>query len=774
MDCIKHQGGATSRGASTISLIVRRIVAPVALAAVCLPLGAWAQTGSTAATADQGQDSGELQEVIVTAERRSEDVQKTPINVTVMTGEELREQGYSQESEILKNVAGVLLQGGTDNTQVAIRGVSTQLPGGTGQSAVANVFDNLYSYLPGSTYLGYYDVGNVEVLRGPQTTLYGRNATGGVVSTHFQDPVLNQFTGYGQIQGGNYGLMHAEGALNLPVSSTFALRAAFSVMDRNGYISNGAGDDVAKGGRLKALWQPSDYFSMVLTGEYIRIGGQGVGAFVPGTEYNAGHYWTNDQGQSRNVDDETNYKTYATINVTIPNFATLTVEPGYIRDYNDNDTFAYADIPAGTTAGGYTLAANDNQEKSLEVRLSSAPTAPFVWNLGYYYYDLWQLQGDTQQGSCYNTASGQYLTAPMGYEYSNSGCGAAYLVALTQPEGQIFTGGTDAFFGQVTVPVTSQWRLLAGVRYNNDTAGEQQFASPTGGPPAGSRSARFTAFDWRVGSEYDITPQSMAYLTVATAHRDGGINPFGGEFAQEKLLSYELGAKNRFLNNKLQLNADVYYYDYSDWQYFTFVVAPTGSACLAQQPPGSTSCLIGSNAPHTTEYGLELDTQAYATDNDIFHLAGTLSHSAFGSGFTPPGTSVSLGGQQLPEAPNMTLIGGYQHIFKFSNGASVTPRLDVQYVSGEWLFTTYGTAAQTTSAVGANTHEGGHATEDFSLAYNEPNGKWVLNAYVHNLSNKAYRTGIQPGGAGGVPPASNVNFTVDNPRTFGVTLTAHF
>ena len=242
---------------------------------VGLGLGAGLPQSVIAADATSGVKAEGLEEVIVTAERRSEDIQKTAVAVSVRNGGDLQTEGRYSLANILEDIPGV--QGGaaasnlgtagsgTDNqaSGLVIRGIGSNVGIGGGITSVASAaaiyVDGVYEGVGGG-----YDIDRVEALRGPQGTLYGRSATSGLVSIHTRDPKLGEFGGNVSAEVGDYGLKHYTGGVNLPLGSLFAMRVSANQYTRNGFDSEEGGSVNNKEGRVKLLFQPNDRVSALV------------------------------------------------------------------------------------------------------------------------------------------------------------------------------------------------------------------------------------------------------------------------------------------------------------------------------------------------------------------------------------------------------------------------------------------------------------------------------------------------------------------------------
>jgi iron complex outermembrane receptor protein len=235
-----------------------------------------AATLATGVTHSQTAASGTLEEIVVTAERRVESVQKVGASISVRNGEDLLKEGKFSLASILENVPGVTggaasgtagtLGAGTDSpaSGLVIRGIPSNVGAGgstTSTAAAAAIYvDGVYSGVGGN-----YDIDRVEVLRGPQGTLYGRSATSGLVAIHTNNPDLNAVGGNATVEAGNYNLRHYTAVLNLPVlNEVLGVRIAGNRYQRDGFIDAEGGAFRSTDGKIKVLYKPNDAISLLV------------------------------------------------------------------------------------------------------------------------------------------------------------------------------------------------------------------------------------------------------------------------------------------------------------------------------------------------------------------------------------------------------------------------------------------------------------------------------------------------------------------------------
>jgi iron complex outermembrane receptor protein len=653
-----------------------------ALSALCL-VAAWVPAHAAETGAASPDDSGKvsLGDIIVTAQKTVSTVQKTPMSISVVGGEAVSQLAQTAADDVLKGVAGVEVQGAARGQVIAIRGLGTDTPPGVGESSVSTNFDGVYSIRAESNTLGFYDLERVEVLRGPQSTLYGRNATAGVVNMISANPKLGERAAAVTLGAGNYSLLRAEAMVNLPLGDTLALRVSGTDITRDGYLNNGHSDQKGSGVRAKLLWEPSADISVLTGFEGAWLRGHGSGA-VEVANFAAGNpYTTADSGIGEQ--NYFGYKLWSQVDWKVGP-GTVTFIPAYQHGHGvNNGVFGgrgtYGQDPANIDQG------------SAELRYAAAAGAPVQWIVGLYHYDYSQFTFSLDNTTYDSTA---------GYSYNR--------------------GISNAVFGQVTVPVAQGLRLVGGMRETWDrrrASGTDSVGAVVGGALSNS------FFDYRAGVEYDITPHSMAYATASSAFRPGGVSPFDGKtFLPERLRAYEAGVKNRLFDNRLQLNLSGFYYDYSNYQVVDFFIGSTGAN------------LVFYNVD-ARNYGAELDAQAALTSADTVNLSATYLASRIEGDLilhpSDPFTAVNFKGERLPHAPRWTVKGGYQHVFELGGSGALTARAEARYVTRQYLAPN-NTAGATQEAYG---------TLDASLAWRSANDRFSLTAYMKNITDKAVKTG---------------------------------
>ena len=719
-----------------------------------------------------------LEEIIVTAEKKAENVQKVPMTMDVITSDEINTQGKSDLAYILSTVSNSIITTADDGLRITLRGITDDSAPMRGQSistpAVAVNKDGVYTNRK-NTGSDLFDIERVEVLYGPQSTLYASNSPGGIVNVVTANPKLDKFEASGQIEYGNYNLLHFQGAVNVPISGQFAMRAAFSKSSHDGYLSNGGMNQDAKDGRLRLLYQPAEKLSIIVTGEIGKQASQMFGSvarFVDQDELDDPWYTTNEMGAPM---ENTSKRITGTMDWDA-GFGTITLVPAYTTQSGSGEQIIT--FGATTTKNVFD---QESKEKTVELRMSSASGAAVKWIVGFNYY----------KSNDHMAMNSYYLTGEV----------------AQLPNGGDMNETSKAAFGNITYPFTDRFRVTGGIRQSWDHV----YNDRTVGPTADHQifDFKYDKPNYKLGMEYDLTTSSMAYVNYSTGYRMQGMmaSPLGGTTYSpppQKLQSYEIGAKNRFLDNKLQVNGSAFYYNFKNYNasdkvqtyqnidpetgelyvddpYFRIIDSThaEGDLQYTTDDPGEMSWGDG------RMYGLDLNITALITPQDNLKLSASYLKSEwtdFGFTYTWHWQFVGMGGpgmgggatselvslqwiddqdyngEQMMASPKLTISGTYSHRFNLWNGGNIEAQIQETYKSD----VTYTLLERDYPY---NYQEPYHNT-DFSMTYTHSNGMWTLAAYVRNLENYAAKTGYF-----GDPIQQT---SLSNPRTYGGVLTVRF
>jgi iron complex outermembrane recepter protein len=712
-----------------------------------------------------------LPEVIVTAQHRSENLQSAAVAVDSVSASELIDANVTNLEEMSRLTPALQIGRAAGPTNLFfLRGVGSNATISLTDPAIAVNYDGEFQARQYGGNGQFYDLERVEVLKGPQGTLYGRNATGGVINVIPAHPDFTQAAS-ASYTGGNYSLSQATAWVNVPLNDVIATRASFQSIRHSGYLSDGQADEDSQAARLQFLFKLSDSLSMNLAGDYFHLGGLGGGNAIVSNGYSADQRIgltdsrvdavylglglrapkTSDLHMNSNFEG-----VHATINWTT-DLGTLTVIPAIRHAHLD-----YAAI-----TGEEDIQTETDHQRSVEARFTANANSRLLWTVGAFY-----LKDNID--TVYGIDNQHALTAA-----SPTTLGGLSPSGLTQ----IYTAGTDAkaAFGDLTASLTDSFRLIAGLRYTNENKTAVGALSPfstgfaplstvngysvvTGKPIQINGDTTWTSTNWRAGAQWDVAERSMVYATVATGFHSGGFyftadNP---DYQPEKLTAYTLGSKNRFLDNRLQVNAELFYWKYKNQQLSHVTQDHIGDFVFATENAGG-STIKGAEvsleyrAPTNTL--LTADVQYLDTIfNDFSYLQPfpTSKTSKCSSTFTAGKFRVNCTGEPLVNAPKVTVDVGAQQSWLLSNQGSLVGGLRAHHQTGSWTSISYLPVD----------YQDSFWTEDMGLTYNAPGGKYSWAGFVNNLSNTTV--------------VDNTNHTnvassqLRAPRTFGVRFTANF
>ena len=763
----------------------------------------------------------QLDAISVSATKRETPLQKTPVAVSAITPDTLDKERVMTVQDLTKLVPG--LQG----TSQGDHGVVTLTLRGIGNDSakteyadpeVATFVDGVYAPRAEAASGLLLDMDGVEVLRGPQGTLWGRNSTAGAISFQTAKPDISAgFYGNAQVEAGNYNQMGARAAVNLPISDTFAMRVAvvheqhdgyvdyqnpsselpsvaqqqqaylasggdparFQPIDPGQYVQNGkkynAQDQSAA--RVSALWQPSDAFKWNLSYEY----------FVDRGTPDLSLMQNPRQGQdfwSALIDvapylDRTSKTVRSRMDWNINDGMQLSYVAGYNRysGKSDFDQDVGVIVPTSFTTGGVYQDDRTNYSNyenwSQEIDLKSTGPQLVDWIVGAYYgYEDNNIRFD--------------IPIMNGTKYGSVNWQGSFI----QPKETV---ESSAIFGQATWHISDHWRLTGGARWSHDDKENKGginwgwdydptvpqlpispsvYPDPSNGFTISQRNtAKYSKskVTWLARLDTDVGENGMVYASVSTGYKSGGTQDAGTLYAPETLTNYEIGSKFSFLDGHMTWNSAIYYEDFKNFQLSAPIVYPDGNHGLGFSNVGGS----------TEVFGIESEL-AYQQKDDRFDLVfsaipkkklGKLiyagSNDYQGLPACPPASNLAncmdVTGNDLPHAPNVSLTAIYEHDFHLANGGRLTPRLSAQYQSTQWL---------SYFNLGSGDQQKAYTRGDISLRYTEPGDKWWVNAYVQNVSDGKIRTSA----ARFVMPDGSLQYVSQYlaPRTYGVQLGVWF
>lgn len=808
---MQFPGSRVSYPSSAISRVVTSAVGALlslmfihAALAQTSPSAADQAASTPAAAAGQAQDTGQqagesaqLQEVVVTAEKRESDLQKTPVAVTAVSQNDLQLAGVYDYDSIQKVAPDVNITNSAAGPVISIRGIYTTQANNEGAEGDTAQYLN-GAYLQQEVMQGMlFDLERVEVDKGPQTTLYGKDAVAGAINFVTNMPVLGQTSGEGDLERGDYDSLRTAGVMNIPIGDTFAVRAAFQTYSHNGYMDSGLDDADLQSARLSALWRPSNNESLYIVADYeldrsnddqaivsnvigVRPGspaapGGSAPIYVPPNPWDDTFYDGNANGQ-----DSRYYIHSVNEGLMIQNdyelgFATWTTllsARHYNMDWLEPSNLAEGEptvAPNGLTypGGAVSWTPQTNQDESLEMRLTSTSTQPWQWVAGVYLYNSQAHGTMIAYAGPHPVVSSDPAVSTQQFRFINP-----------QDDGK-----AAAVFGQATFtpPGLSALHLTAGGRLESDYKNQDGTATEFGlltASQLGYSSNTWHNGTYRLEVSYDVTPNSLLYADTATAYKAGGFgygpgeDPAVGPIVQpEHITAYEIGSKNRFLDQRLQVNLEAWDYHYDNFENaeFFFQCAPV---CGAGFP-----IITPINSGEANYHGATVSLDFLITPADDFSTSVSYLYGKYGTyvqsvspGYSlEPGAPVLsndfLSNTYIPGIPRWSGIASYTHTWQNVLHGSVSGVVATQFQGSELQNLVqdpvYGTVNVTT---------GGWAMLDLSLIYQHQEGtNWSVRAYVHNVANRV------------VPTTEAYSDTVYDytasfypPRTFGVALQAKF
>jgi iron complex outermembrane recepter protein len=737
------------------------------------------------------QDKTQLDEIVVTATKRSTPLQRTPIAISAISAETLDKERVMTVQDITALVPGfqATTQGDHGVITMTLRGIGNDSAKTEyADPEVALFVDGVYTPRAEGAAALLLDLQAVEVLRGPQGTLWGRNSTVGAVNMQTAKPVLGESFGTLQFGMGEYDRLGARAAVNLPMNDHWALRLAFAHEQHDGYVdyqdpigqipslADQQAAYIAGGGtlatfqainpnlfttggdkynaqnqsaiRVSSLWQPSDALSWNLSLEYFRDRGT-PSANLMQTPRAGQPFW------SALIDtapflERDSLSLRSRVDYDINDALTLSYVAG-ISDFNgssDYDQDGGVLVPTSFATGATYQQDRTNYSNyfshSHELNLKSAGEHTVDWILGLYYaaedneirFDIPIFNG-TQQGT-------------VGWQGS-----------FIQPKETV---QSSAAFGQATWNINDDFRLTGGLRYTHDhkeneggrgwgwqynPAVPQVPISPGTTPSAGTGfgfgiagvndgNYSHNQTTWLLRADGDITEKFLIYGSVSTGYKSGGLQDGGVPYKHESLTNYEIGTKNSFRDGRITWNNALYYQDFKDFQLAAPISFVDGSRGLGfSNVEGSTKVM-----------GFESELNARLTDNDRVQIAmsiltkkklGTLlyagSNDYQGLPACPPasgiGNCLDVSGNELAHAPDAQFNVIYEHDFDLGNGGRLTPRISAHYETESWL---------SPFNLGDGDKQDSYGRGDFNLRYEAPQSKWWMDLYVDNISDGKVRT----------------------------------
>lgn len=681
----------------------------------CTAARAQEAADTAAADADSG---GVLQHIVVTAQKREQSLQDIPLAVSAFSSEDLQRSGITRLDALDQAVPNLQLSSvyGTTRPSIFMRGIGLDGFNAIDGNSVSLSQDEVIIESRAGQLAQMYDLARVEVLRGPQGTLYGRNTTGGAINLFSKLPG-DALEGEIDVGVGRFNHREATAGVSVPLMpGTLGVRLSGQYVESDGDIRNAftgkrvEGDD-RRAGRMIVLWTPTDTQRWVLNvnaarsdtdgGTFFQIGARPDGSDFLGYRQSPGFYTLSNDAPTFEKLEMSAISLKGEI--TLP-FATLTSVSGY----NDVESGLLEDSDASPAALLTVRGVDDARQFSQELRLSSLVGGAFDWIAGVYYFDQdTQGSNDLRLDLSLLDPSAQPLAVLQAYRQNSR---------------------SYAAFGQVDVPVGERCTLTGGLRWTKD---EREFDQDVfiDGPLAFSvgDDRSYDQFTWRAGIEWQLADEQMLYLTYNRGYRAG--QPAGlalasasefGFVAPEKVDTVELGYKSRWLDDRLQVNAALFNNDFANLQVIDFA------------PAGGLNTLFLRNAEAYTR-GAELETvfvpaHGWRLTASFAYLDSEYQSLSVSDKLT--GTLQPVDGQPLVNAPEVSFNVMAEYTLETSIGSwsphveyAHTTRQNLKVSTEERLF-----------------QQPGYGLFNASLTYGSPDLRWQVSLWGRNLGGEQYVT----------------------------------
>lgn len=727
-----------------------------------------------------------LEELIVTAQKRAETTQSVPISITAINGDQLNEIGIDESDELGQFIPGLEISTSSgEGSQLItfLRGAGLNDYNTNNAGPIGIYSDEVYISSPALTAFQFFDTQRVEVLKGPQGTLYGRNTTGGAIKFISKKPTL-ETDGYFRLKAGNFGMTSVEGALSLPLSDTLAGRVAMIKSESDGYVTNlvdGSAQNGNDSGAYRAFlkYEPNDQLSILanfhgavvdsFTSKFNPLGtiNPATGGRCDNAAILANQCVTVLGYKSPDNPYEGNFNPAERMN--------MDSKGGYLQvDYiMENDvtftsvtSFDELDrtLPEETDATPNQILeidyGVDSETFSQELRLSGE--GEIDWLLGGFYMseDLNQNQGIDLFRSLRAFTGG--LADPTG---EATGGAPIFFARLLNNHSL----DTFAVFGQMSYAVNESLNLTIGGRYTDEErsfTGKSQFEEAQTFGPAPIVSYSFDnlktesdAFSYRLALDYSPSDTTMYYASISRGFKSGGFNggflavdprvierqvqPYDPEF----VTAYELGMKSDFADGRMRFNAAVFYNDFSDLQVFT------------QVSTGILPVLVLDNASDAESKGLEFELVALVTDGLTFSLNGAFISSEL-KNFQTEAVGGNYSGNQIANTPEKSLTAALNYDYYLSNGGKLNFISTLAY-KDDLFFTTENSPLLRQEA---------HTLVNARVGYLSASEKWGLSFFVNNLTDEFYLTNATDSS----DITASIVRTLGMPKNYGVEFNYNF
>ncbi len=717
-----------------------------------------------------------LEEIVVTAQKRAESLQDIPIAVSAFGERRLEDSGFDGVSDL--SFMSPSLQFGNFGPVpfVAMRGIGHENTTAGGDPGVALHLDGVYLGRPVATVFSAFDLERVEVLRGPQGTLYGRNATGGSINFISAKPT-DEFEGLVDVTVGNYDWIRVRAMLNLPISDKVSMRITGFNEDRDGYTENTfeggteANDADNYGFRGHLKMNLSENASLLLSGSYVKIGGAGSqpevreafpstlagppfgGAGPAGGFRGPGDWFVDSNGnplvndlepfkESKNTPESANHDMLllsGTFSWDMDGYAVKSVTA-----YAETSFESHQDSDSSSANLVELVLLEDSSQFSQELQIMSDNQSPLQWIFGLYYFEE-----DATRASQFFEDRFDFFA-----QFVAQDCCGADL-------GGSVNAKSYAAFGQITYAMSDTFDITLGGRWTKDQKDGINSNILFAPRVEDEVSIDDNQFTWKAVLNWHATDDVMFYASVSTGYKSGGINQVAitsagrnATYDPEFVDAFELGMKSTLLDGRLRLNMSIFQNNYDDLQFQIFEFG--GPAAF--------------NAEGATVKGIDADFQLAVTED--FGIDGSAGYmdSEYDDQIL---SGVQLGGNQLSRTPEWTFNIGANKDWVIDGLGSFRLRAEYSYTD-DIFYTPFN--ADNTLALGGSDHADSYSNVNIRLFYTTEDDLWTVEASVTNLTDEVQEGNILRGigfndeaGGGG-----QEFITYNPPRQWGLRIARRF
>lgn len=750
------------------------------------------------AMAQEAADDAADNEIVVTAQNRVQNVQDVPIAISVVSGQELVEAGVTDFSSINRVAPSVNIVSDTTQTRVSIRGIGSNSNDETQDQAVSVNIDGEYINRPTVLNAALFDLDRVEVLRGPQGTLYGRNATGGAINFIMRKPG-DEFDANGSVSYGNFDQLTIEAGVDVPLGGIGAIRASGIYSTRDGYnihpnTNTRSGDQNTKAGRLSLRLEPAAGLTINVAAERIETkeivaaqawvnlntpaNAPGVGCVNTGwvdvAPLIAGGQCAPVTTNFLSTIDRHEYNS-PTNGVGFNNSTSTAVRGSLVYDFG-GATFTYRGGYRNTERNGRTTLSpayifnnfqSDVESQSHEVRLNG-DSGPLTWQFGGFYFK----EDQVIDRGLFNGSLPPFLL----------GVNGGYINYFRRP---FVNTESKAIFGQTDIALGEKLTAVVGLRYTDDrrkalyenlgsgignpasvlfNTGPVQVTVPATAAQTLNLATKADKLTWTAGLNFKPNVDTLIYGKVSTGFKAGGFDAVG-TYKPESNIAYEVGSKLNFGDTGQHLfNIAGFYTDYKDLQVSVLIDNAKGGQIF--------------NAGKAVIWGIEAETVVKLSDSDTFSASLNYINAEYKNllaqipvfcvGCTPTVTAVAdldtnpatitqpnLAGNTPPITPKFTITLGYDKEFDLGSAGSLTAS----------VFSTFKSSYFNDIFNFRDSVQKAFTQTDLSLTWQPESEKFTVQAFVRNLENTRQLT------YAGFTAAGNdriYNWQFGAPRTYGV------